>query len=319
MSKKQNWQGIIRRMNYVLFNDPKIPAEFVALYFNENYIFKVYLFLLAANESELSEENLADISAALGISQDQVVQAITYLTEHHFIWISREPEAYEKLLLSFLEHERQQNVSLPEILYKWIVTKTSSDLLTAITRSDMIRIIAYAEKITERCLRTEELLLLLYLQMELKMAPDLIDYLFLFCKENRMLNMEQLLQHALFWSDQELHTVQQVKKMRTELKNCVSSVQEAFRLERRLHEEEYNYIIAWLTQLDFSVGMIASACEITYEQTKGPVFKYANTVLRNWEKSGIKTMQDIKLRYPQLKSKMRLFDNPLDVYENTTT
>ena len=53
-------------------------------------------------------------------------------------------------------------------------------------------------------------------------------------------------------------------------------------------------IRAWLQEYNFSLDLIREACNRTIKNTQQPRFDYANTILLNWKKDGVKSIKDIQ-------------------------
>ena len=50
----------------------------------------------------------------------------------------------------------------------------------------------------------------------------------------------------------------------------------------------------WFNEYDFTLDIIVEACNRTIRQIHQPSFEYANKILRQWNKNGVSSLDDVK-------------------------
>ncbi len=85
-------------------------------------------------------------------------------------------------------------------------------------------------------------------------------------------------------------------------KSCYP-VLKAFGLNgRNPGKAEKEFIIKWTNTYGFNMDIILEACNRTISSIHEPSFKYADSILSNWKKTGVKTLAQIKVLDKEHKS-----------------
>ena len=63
---------------------------------------------------------------------------------------------------------------------------------------------------------------------------------------------------------------------------------------RNLVESEMEYIRKWTKDYAFDNSIILDACKRTITATHQPSFEYTDSILTNWKKNNVHTIEDIK-------------------------
>lgn len=96
------------------------------------------------------------------------------------------------------------------------------------------------------------------------------------------------------WSDDEINTVElaDARISAMEKQNGVEeSLREAMEMKSKFTPEQRRFIGVWTDDWGFSTEMIMMAYDITVNSTGKMSFPYANKILENWNKSGVRTRE----------------------------
>ena len=99
---------------------------------------------------------------------------------------------------------------------------------------------------------------------------------------------------ALNWHEKELRTVEQAKAYASGFTKDSFSVMRAFGLtDRKPGDAEKEMIERWFGTYGFTRELVLEACNRTMEATHNPSFRYADRILSEWNKAGVKNLRDV--------------------------
>jgi len=99
---------------------------------------------------------------------------------------------------------------------------------------------------------------------------------------------------ALSWAEDGIHSVEEAKKEHTLHQKDTYAVMKAFGISgRNLIASELSAIQKWTGSYALSMDIIKEACRRTIQATGKPSFEYADTILSNWHKQQVHSLNDI--------------------------
>ena len=135
----------------------------------------------------------------------------------------------------------------------------------------------------------------LYWYDELSFTADLIDYLVEYCISKGHSSFRYMDKVALGWAENNITTVEQAKENAVLHSQIYYSVMKALGISgRNLVDSEMEYIRKWTKDYAFDNSIILDACKRTITATHQPSFEYTDSILTNWKKNNVHTMEDIK-------------------------
>lgn len=135
----------------------------------------------------------------------------------------------------------------------------------------------------------------LYWYDELSFTTELIDYLVEYCISKGHSSFRYMDKVALGWAENKITTVEQAKENTAVHSQIYYSVMKALGISgRNLVESEMEYIRKWTKDYAFDNQIILDACKRTIIATHQPSFEYTDSILTNWKKNNVHTMEDIK-------------------------
>ncbi len=151
-----------------------------------------------------------------------------------------------------------------------------------------------AEQYMGKTLSSSDVNSILYFYDELNFSSDLIEYLLEYCISKGHKSMHYMNSVAIAWAESSITTVSAAKE-HTNLyhKNCFA-VLKAFGIKNRYPAAaETAYINKWLEEDGFTLDIVVEACNRTILTINKPDFKYANGILENWKRNGVKHLSDV--------------------------
>ena len=134
-----------------------------------------------------------------------------------------------------------------------------------------------------------------YLYDVLKMPAELIEYLAELCAQRGKTSLRYFESIALDWYRNGITTVEQAKERGTSPSAEEYAVMKAFGLKgRNPGTEEQKLMRKWFGEYGFTKEIVQEACGRTLLRTHEPSFPYADRILADWHKAGVRTMEDIR-------------------------
>lgn len=170
----------------------------------------------------------------------------------------------------------------PEQLVKLTQDESLQNLLTVI------------ESYMERPLKPGDIQLVVFLCKDLHFSDELVMYLFEYCISRGKHHCNYIETVAIGWKKEGITTVEQAEQAANRYNKDFNAVSKAFGLGRMPAAMEQKFIQRWIRELGFDTPILVEACNRTILQIKKPDFKYADSILEKWHKSGVHTLADIK-------------------------
>ena len=134
-----------------------------------------------------------------------------------------------------------------------------------------------------------------YLYDVLKMPAELIEYLAELCAQRGKTSLRYFESIALDWYRNGITTVEQAKERGTNPSSEEYAVMKAFGLKgRNPGTEEQKLMRKWFGEYGFTKEIVQEACGRTLLRTHEPSFPYADRILADWHRAGVRTMEDIR-------------------------
>lgn len=297
-----------------LFIDQYMPSA------NGEYV-KVYLYLLRSLNDPQTSCDLAQMADLFEYSQRDLSRALVYWERMGLLEL-RYNESKELCGIMLLDipdkrhqpdpdrrkeqqpdpdrHREQQpcetTVSSQTGAQDTLTEKeyTKDELKNFSDREDVSELVFIAEHYLQKPLSHTELNYFLYWYDSLHFSLDLIEYLVEYCVTRDTKSVRYMNKVAVSWSEAGITTVKEAKKRANLYSQVNYAVIKALGIKgRNLVELETSMIQKWTNDYHFSLEIILEACNRTINATHQPSFEYADRILTNWHKAGVKELADI--------------------------
>ena len=288
-------------------NATLLPNDFIDNYMvsaNGEFV-KVYLFLLRHLDDPCSSITISTIADCLDNTENDVLRAFRYWEKEGLLRVERDPDGR----ITCLE---LQKTALP--------AKTSApskpdpapaaDAAPAApvdagapaavpidrfrAQKEIKSLFFIAEQYLGKTLTHTEMDMITYFYDTLHMSADLIEYLLESCAESGHKSMHYIQKVAFSWNESGIRTVQQAKEESMLYSRSCYTVLNAFGIKNRgPAASEVDYIRKWTEEYGFAPDIVGEACRRTIMATHQPSFEYADSILRKWHGSNIRTLSDI--------------------------
>lgn len=134
-----------------------------------------------------------------------------------------------------------------------------------------------------------------YLYDSLKMSTELLEYLVEYCAQNGHSSIRYLETVALNWHSRGFRTPEEAKAFADGFNRDAFSVMRAFGLgDRRPGTAEQKLIEKWFKEYGFERELVLLACNRTISAIHSPSFQYADRILTDWKKAGVRVRADVE-------------------------
>ncbi len=178
-------------------------------------------------------------------------------------------------------------------------TLSPADLVDANKVPEIRNMFVEINKIIARELVPNEKLKIVELLYKYNINPPLITEAFRYSKKRK--NVRHVLNYSLgvvrTWYDQGIFTIEDLQQYLLEQGDRYGLYSRVFKAlgfhSRGPTEAEMKTMDSWIDDLGFDIEMILAACQKS-SGTPNPNINYFNSILKNWYKKGIKTVDDIE-------------------------
>ena len=173
-------------------------------------------------------------------------------------------------------------------------TLSPTEVQASMTNKDLERTIYMAETYIGRPFSTTELNSFCYINDQLHFSSDLLEYLIEYCVTRGKKSVRYIESVAINWYQQGITSVQEAKEQSTLYSQNVFPIMKAFGISNRdPGSAELDYIKKW-NSLGLGTDIIIEACSRTLLATHQASFPYANKILEDWKRLGVRNTSDIK-------------------------
>ena len=265
---------------------------------NGEYV-KVYLYILRhQNTEDLSLEQIAD---ALNHTEADVKRAINYWQKAGVLEQVQESPA-ESILIEQNHPNWSMDIEVtPAASQETAVAQVQSPAYSAeqVSRlnndEEFSQLLYIAQKFLNKAFTPRDCQVFAYLYDTLGMNIGLLEYLAEYCAQNGHTSVRYLETVALSWHEKGIRTALEAQEYSTSYTKDAFAVMKAFGLNsRKPAVPEQKLMEKWFKDYGFDRELVLEACSRTINAIHTPSFQYADSILTDWKKAGVKTLADVK-------------------------
>ena len=296
-----------------------VANEFIDSYMakaNGEYV-KVYMFVLRHQGEAISVERIAD---ALEHTESDVRRALSYWTKLGVLHMDgaeeeqkTEPSATAEAAAASAAPRKQKPaamISQPLRQPEKAVQETgeangkasenpiySADQVNRLAEDEEFSQLLYiAQKYLNKVFTPRDCQVFAYLYDSLGMNSELLEYLVEYCAQNGHTSIRYLETVALSWHEKGIRTVPDAQDFCASYTRDSFAVMKAFGLGgRKPAQAEQKLMDKWFKELGFTREIVLEACGRTIHAIHEPSFPYADKILSDWHRAGVRTREDIKI------------------------
>ncbi|MBO4922112.1 MAG: DnaD domain protein [Lachnospiraceae bacterium] len=155
-------------------------------------------------------------------------------------------------------------------------------------------LIDYIENLLGTTLSQRSLQTPAFIFEELGFPAELIKFLYDYCVGKGKRTNSYIEKVAREWHSKGILTVDAAKYEIEEFNGRYSVVKTSFGINRNFGEAELLYLRRWYDEYGFTDEVVQDACNRTLLATSRPSFEYADKILSEWHRQGVRTTEDIQ-------------------------
>lgn len=161
-------------------------------------------------------------------------------------------------------------------------------------REEFTQLLYISQKYMNKVFTPRECEVFAYLYDALHMPVELLEYLVEYCVQNGHYSIRYLESVALNWYEKGIRNVSMAKEYTASFSKEGFAVMRAFGIsDRRPGEAEQKLIDKWFKEFGFTKDIIVEACGRTLAAIHKPSFSYADKILTDWKKGGVRVLADV--------------------------
>ena len=275
-----------------------VENEFIDQYMtkaNGEYV-KVYLLLLRHINNQSASLTISTLADCLECTEKDILRALKYWSKTGILKIDYdETGAICGLSMNSISSGTNSNEDKDEAPVEKSPKRASAKRTTPEEQERLKQLYFVVEQYMGKPLSVTDLKKINYFFDTLNFSLDLIEYLIEYCVENGHKNMNYIESVALAWADKNISTIPEAKAASASYQKNHFEILKAFGISgRNPAMVELSYIKKWTEEYGFSLDIIIEACNRTIAYTSKPDFKYADSILRNWNACEVHSLSDIE-------------------------
>ena len=161
---------------------------------------------------------------------------------------------------------------------------------------EIVQLLYIAEQYLGKTLTPTDMKKILFFYDELKLSPDLIEYLIEYSVSRGHKSMRYIETVALAWAEEGINTVTMAKEANSRYAKEYFTIFKAMGISgRNPVDTEISIMNKWLKDYGFTMDIIQEACTRTVLSTGQPSFQYADKILSGWKDKNVRTLADVRL------------------------
>lgn len=264
---------------------PKANGEFV----------KVYIYLLRTLSSceELRLEQMAD---RLLCTERDITRALKYWEEKELLSLECSSQGELTGILMKSPSSDSSCAPLQETAPPVKTASLTADRVKELKQNEeIVQLLYIAEQYLGKTLTPGEMKKILFFYDELKLSPDLIEYLIEYSVSRGHKSIRYIETVAMAWAQEGITSVAMAKEANSRYAKEYYTILKTMGISNRNPiDTEVSFMNTWLHDYGFTMDIIQEACSRTVLQTGQPSFQYADKILSGWKHKSVKNIEDIR-------------------------
>jgi len=266
---------------------------------------KIYLYLLRCISGGSEDLSICTLADKFNNTENDICRALKYWEQQRLLVLEKNESGLVTGICLCDPSAPVQEQELPSAQIPAPVQESAPAKLPSKTiekeritelsqQEDIQQLFCIIEQYLGKTLGSSHINTILYLYDKLGFSASLIEYLVEYCVSRGSRSIRYIETVAIAWHQEGITTVEQAQEAAAQYNKYIFSVLKSFGIKgRNPVASELSYIKKWTNDYGFTLDIITQACERTVTQIHQPSFEYADKILDNWHKQGVKHSADI--------------------------
>lgn len=256
---------------------------------------KIYLYLLRALSAPTAMLTLSSIADAFSCTEKDVERALCYWEKTGILSLESKDGVLNGIcFLPFPAPEKAVGAEPSKSAPAHARMSAAHIQKLKAENREIAQFLFTADQYVGRPLNAGEISRILYFYEELDFPVDLLEYLIEYCVSKGSSSIRYIETVGLSWHKEGIRSVEEAKQTNSTWNKNYFTILKAFGIRgRNPVEQETLYMDRWLKEYAFTLDIIREACSRSVTQTGQASFPYAEKILSNWYKKGVRHFRDI--------------------------
>ena len=263
---------------------------------------KIYLLMLKHNIFGELGVSSSILASSLNLLESDIMNALNYWNDQGIIKFTQ------------IDKMGNYNVEFIDLSEEPIKPTKQVDLLEALDSSSTKDMLKDIEMLLGRPLSPNEMSIYLNWQREFGFSSELILILIEYCVSKGKSDSRYIEKVALSWHDMKITTIEDAQNLIKKTEDKWINIRKILAYlginNTDIMKPQQELIEKWLFIYKLPIDVILKACDICFERLNRADFKYIDGILGKWNKSNIKTLEDIALKDSKPANKNNNYQKP---------
>ncbi len=264
----------------------------------------IYIYLLSRAKNNTVKVNLSKIEDEINISVTEIFNCLKYFDRKKLLFVKTDLSG--ETIITFVENnvETVEKEKIVKIVKEEVIENKSikskkkysnSEINNIkIKNEELSELFHYVEEVTGTLLNSKDLNIIYSFYDYYELPLDIIYFMVAYCINNNKRNLKYMEQVAKSWSQNNIKTLDEAERYLTNYNKEYKQILSALGVTSGIVDANKEIMDRWLTKDKFSVELIVEACKKTVIQTGNSSLTYVESILNDWKKKNIKTLDDVK-------------------------
>ena len=263
---------------------PKARGEFI----------KVYLLMLKYNNSGEMGANSTILASSLNLLESDILNALNYWHDEGVLRLIPIDKMgnYNVEFIDLVEDSKSKNKEI--------------NLLEALNKTSTKDMLNDIERLLGRPLSPKEMTTYLSWQDEFNFSSELILILLEYCVSRGKSDYRYIEKVAIAWHDMNITTIDDAQNYIKKTEDKWVKIRHILNYlgikNPELMKPQEEMLEKWIIDYAFPLEVIEKACNICFQRLNRSDFKYIDGILSSWNKSKLKTLDDIEKKEASYKN-----------------
>ncbi|MCL2351226.1 MAG: DnaD domain protein [Firmicutes bacterium] len=161
--------------------------------------------------------------------------------------------------------------------------------------AEIAELFAYAQDALGKYLAYHDLNVIFGLYEWLRLPLDVIRFLFSYCADHDRRDLRYIEKVAIDWAENDVRTLEKAEEYVQTCAGDYRKIMQALGAGGVFPSvSQRRYMDKWLLEYEMPMDVILEACDKTAVQLGKPKITYVNTILQDWNKQGIRTVDGVR-------------------------
>lgn len=248
--------------------------------------------------------NTSMLAQKLQLLESDVINAWSYWNEQGVVRLNT-IDAFGNYSIEFIDLDSVKEDSTEDV-----------DLLKELKNDSTKGMLEDVEKLIARPLSPKEMSMYLSWQKDYSFSQEIILMLIEYCVSKGKTDFRYIEKIAIAWNEANIKTVEDAQSYIKKHEDKWMSIRKILTYlgikDMEVMKPQEILLDKWLNTYKMPLDVIFRACDICFERINKTEFRYIDSILTNWYKDGIKTIEEVNIKDSMKKSSNKSYNKQIN-------